>query len=459
LLVKPERVSKGLVSQLQLQVGKARIPRILLGTSPFVGAGQFGSRAQFYYNHFYQKPGNIVKLVLKAVDLGVTGIQALPFRPIFRALKAVERELKGSLNVVGTIGPDDPVSNIQDFQAFNTVAMLLHGEITDKRNSREISELLNKVHAAGCLAGLVKQAKNSINKPNLLPFAWNLKQNGQAEPTIETAINRLRHFSELCNINEPEQVKATLASQQWKNTTKHNFAVIYSSYLKFIGKTWERPKYKIQHELPFIPTEQEIDSLISAGTPKTSAILQLLKETGARVSEIARLKKTDIDLERKTVTITASKGSNSRILPISNKLIAMLDHMNNVQHFQHTERLFKQNQHNIKNTFEHLRKRTAVKLNNPRLMKIHLHTFRHFKATIEYHKTKDIIHVKTVLGHRNIENTMIYINLEQAIFLTTSDDYTCKTAKDVNEATQLTENGFEYTATTPDGYMIYRKRK
>ena len=155
MLVKPEHVPKGLVSQLQLQVGKTRIPRILLGTSPFIGAGQFGSRAQFYYEHFYQKPENIVKIVLKAVDLGVTGVQALPFRPIFRALKAVERELKERLTIVGTIGPEDPLSNIHDFQAFNTVAMLLHGEITDRRNSKEILELLNKVHAAGCLAGLV----------------------------------------------------------------------------------------------------------------------------------------------------------------------------------------------------------------------------------------------------------------------------------------------------------------
>ena len=60
---------KRLVSQLQLRVGKARIPRILLGTSPFIGAGQFGIRAQFYYEHFYQNPGNIVKIVIKAVGL------------------------------------------------------------------------------------------------------------------------------------------------------------------------------------------------------------------------------------------------------------------------------------------------------------------------------------------------------------------------------------------------------
>lgn len=155
LLVKPEHMPKRLAPQLQLQVGKAMVPKILLGTSPFIGAGQFGGRAPFYHEHFYEKPQNIVKIVLKAVDLGVTGVQVLPFRPVFRALKDAERELREALTIVGTIGPEDPISNIRDFQAFNTVAMLVHGGITDRRGSREISGLLSRVHAAGCVAGLV----------------------------------------------------------------------------------------------------------------------------------------------------------------------------------------------------------------------------------------------------------------------------------------------------------------
>ena len=78
---------------------------------------------------------------------------------------------------------------------------------------------------------------------------------------------------------------------------------------------------------------------------------------------------------------------------------------------------------------------------------------------MEYHKTKDIIHVKIVLGHRNIENTMLYINIESALFLTTSDEWTCKATTNDNEATQLIENGFEYITTTPNGLMLFRKRK
>jgi site-specific recombinase XerD len=57
------------------------------------------------------------------------------------------------------------------------------------------------------------------------------------------------------------------------------------------------------------------------------------------------------------------------------------------------------------------RKWVAQKLGNPRINRISFHMFRHWKATMEYHKTKDILHVKQMLGHKKIENTMIYTQL------------------------------------------------
>jgi integrase len=124
-----------------------------------------------------------------------------------------------------------------------------------------------------------------------------------------------------------------------------------------------------------------------------------------------------------------------------------------------SDTIFNNKRHTSRVTFEALRNRTAKKLNNPRLKQIHLHTFRHYKGTMEYHKTKDIIHVKTVLGHKSITSTMVYINLEQATWLNQNDEWTCKATNDTHEATQLIENGFEYIATTPTGTMLFRKRK
>jgi integrase len=286
-----------------------------------------------------------------------------------------------------------------------------------------------------------------------MAYAWQLKKDGRAEETIRTAINRLNRLTALCDISEPEQVKATLAALQWKNISKNNVARIYTYYLKYLGKTWQPPKYTEQSELPFIPTEQEIDCLISAGHPKTAALLQLLKETGARIGEIESLKWQHLDTERKTIYITAEKGSNSRILPASSKLLAMLNNLAKVN-----DNVFQTHKHSLRTAFEKLRNRTAAKLNNPRLRQIHFHTFRHWKGTMEYHKTKDIIHVKTVLGHRSIESTMTYINIESAIFLTDSDEWTSKAAITKEEIMQLIDAGFT-KADEIDGIHIYRKRK
>jgi integrase len=281
-----------------------------------------------------------------------------------------------------------------------------------------------------------------------------MKKDGKADSTIETAVARLTRLTKLCNIDDSEQVRATLATLDWQNNTKHHVAQVYTYFLRYLGKTWTPPKYTKEHGLPFIPTEEEIDTLISAGSPRTATRLQILKETGARVGELDKLEWTHIDTERKTIYITAEKGSNSRLLPISNKLIAMLNNLP-----RRTDKVFTVNKENFRKTFECLRNRTAIKLDNPRLKKIHLHTFRHFKGTTEYHKTKDIIHVKTVLGHKRIESTMLYINIESALYLATSDEWTCKATTDDNEATQLIEAGFEYVMTTPSGLMQFRKRK
>jgi hypothetical protein len=99
-----------------------------------------------------------------------------------------------------------------------------------------------------------------------------------------------------------------------------------------------------------------------------------------------------------------------------------------------------------------------LKLKNPRIKQISLRTFRHWKATTLYLKTKDILYVMEFLGHVNINNTLKYVHIVNAI-VKTEDSYSCKAVKDVNQALQLIEQGFEYVATTPQELMLFRKRK
>jgi len=293
-------------------------------------------------------------------------------------------------------------------------------------------------------------------KGQLLQFALHCKNEGLTEETVRIWYNRLKKISENAELNEPENVKKYLANATFAQGTKYNMVVIYNAYLKFVGKTWKRPKYRLEEKLPeFIPTEQEIDALICGCGKKTATILQTIKETGMRIGEALRLKWTWLDIERNILTLNApEKHGRPRACKVSSKLVGMLQALpkKNETIFAGVKPKYAQN------CFKHSRRRLAKKLGNPRLAKIHFHLIRHWFGTMEYHKKPDLIHVQKLLGHRNVSATQIYINLEQALFREANDEYHVKVAETVEEATKLIAVGYEYVSTMSDK-QIYRKRK
>ena len=76
---------------------------------------------------------------------------------------------------------------------------------------------------------------------------------------------------------------------------------------------------------------------------------------------------------------------------------------------------------------------------------------------MEYHKTKNILHVMQVLGHKNIKNTLVYVRLAEELFHTTSD-YITETTKSVKQTRKILEAGFEYVLEM-DSLRIFRKSK
>jgi len=101
-----------------------------------------------------------------------------------------------------------------------------------------------------------------------------------------------------------------------------------------------------------------------------------------------------------------------------------------------------------------VRRHLALKLNNPRINQIAFKSFRHFRGTMLYHQTKDILYCKWFLGHKRIENTMIYIHLVNF----EKDEFICKVATTLEEAKALIEANFEYV-TDMGCHKLFRKRK
>jgi hypothetical protein len=88
----------------------------------------------------------------------------------------------------------------------------------------------------------------------------------------------------------PESVKEYLAkTNEWSDSTKSLAVVIFSSFLKFIGFSWEPPRYKPAEKIPFIPTEADIDQLIAGCGKKLSTFLQFLKRSEMRRSCDAKM--------------------------------------------------------------------------------------------------------------------------------------------------------------------------
>jgi len=169
-----------------------------------------------------------------------------------------------------------------------------------------------------------------------------------------------------------------------------------------------------------------------------------------RAGEAWNLLWSDLDLKNNTIKVTPAKNGNPRMLKVSSKLMAMLDNFP-----KKSDRIFGATQLRFqRENFIRQRKTIAQKLQNPRIRKISFKTLRHWKATMEYHRTKDLLYVKQFLGHKRVMSTLVYTHLISF----EGDEFTCKVAKTLKEATALIEAGFDYVTDMEDA-KLFKKRK
>ena len=305
---------------------------------------------------------------------------------------------------------------------------------------------------------LLQEKPNATElKEILVNFILDCKRRGFKDSTIETKTQRIKLVAKYgANILDPESVKDIIAKLHWENSTKREAVRDFCSLYYYLNIQWERPIYKAVDRIPFIPTEEELDMLISASSRLHAPLLQFLKESGARIGEASEILWTDVDLERRIIAINSpEKGSRARLCPISEKLRTMIGQLP-----RPNKLLFRLQKESLRKVFEQMRNRTAIKLANPRLQKITFHTFRHWKGTTEYHKTKDIMHVASILGHKDIHSTQKYIVIENALYSNTFDDeWTHKVCHSIEEEGKLINAGFELVRAVNETTTIYRKRK
>lgn len=344
----------------------------------------------------------------------------------------------------------DPQKNSKSKRPIASYCRVGAGSNPAKNSAKAVQALrqLERKEAMGLRGPTSKQTESWI-----INFAWFLKKQGYADYTINRKIGLLKTLRKGgADLNNPDSVFLTIASQDWSNGTKRNAVNAYANYAECFGIPIKQlPKYRYEQPLPWIPLETEIDQLIAGCSHKIATFLQTIKETMGRSCEIARLKWEDIDFERNIITLNnPAKNGLPRMFKISDKLVSMLKRLPKKSEYVFGENALTY----IRKNFHSQRKRIARKLGNPRLLKIGFHTIRHWAASVLYHQTKDILLVKERLGHKNITSTMIYthlINFE-------SNEFIVKTASTLEEDEELIKAGFEYV-TERNGIKIYRKRK
>lgn len=131
-------------------------------------------------------------------------------------------------------------------------------------------------------------------KGEIVTFSFHLTKMNLDKKTIYSRARNVELLHRCgANLSDPDSVLTVLATtDRWKTGTKNNILQAYRSYAKWKKidlSTVDMPTFKSQTELRWVPKETLLDQLISGAGWKTGTFCQLLKESGARTIEAARI--------------------------------------------------------------------------------------------------------------------------------------------------------------------------
>lgn len=258
-----------------------------------------------------------------------------------------------------------------------------------------------------------------------------LHRRNYAASTIRAYIRTVEHYSRYFR-RPPDQLGPQHIRQYqaalftcWKltpNSVTQRLAALRFFYVQVLKRGWsvaETPYPKKVLHLPQVLSREEVARLIDAAEcPFHRILLMTLYATGGRRAEVAHLKVSDIDSQRMVVHISGGKGRKDRDVMLSPKLLAALrDYWRGLRR-KPTNWLFPGNRWHTGSrpiTTKVLwdASQQAAKRADLAHKHIHPHTLRHCFATHLLEAGADLRTIQLLLGHRDLEETTIYLHLSR----------------------------------------------
>jgi len=235
------------------------------------------------------------------------------------------------------------------------------------------------------------------------------------------------HFQRLPTELDPEQIKDYLYELQGRSQTPSQTYFKHTVYgLRFLLKTEGLP-YQHLHlpsiaraeKLPVILSRQEIWAMLhKAQLLKHKILIGLLYGCGLRCMEVRGIELKHLDFDRMLLHIVQSKGNKDRYVPLSQHLVRGIKKYIAAQH--PTTFLFegtgnpegkgfdgRYSQRGVQWAVKTVAKQAGI------LKEVHTHMLRHTYATHLLEDGVNIITVQKMMGHANIESTMVYLHVCQ----------------------------------------------
>ena len=281
-----------------------------------------------------------------------------------------------------------------------------------------------------------------------------LRRRNFAETTIRSYLHGVEHFSRYFHRPPeqlgPEHIRQYQAMLFTKlkfspNTVTLRLAALRFFYIHALKRNWslaETPCRKKVFRLPEIRSQEEVARLIDAAEfPFHRILLMTLYATGARRAEAARLKVSDIDSQRMVVHIRGGKGRKDRDVMLSPKLLEALRVYWRGLRRKPTNWLFPGNRWHTAScpvttkvlwtACQRAAQRAGLEDKH-----IHPHTLRHCFATHLLEAGADLRTIQMLLGHRDLEETTIYLHLSRRHLSATSSPLDALTIRGTEEQTQ-----------------------